>query len=178
MCLDLALICPDTSSDGVWPTCCHTCLTLQFNPELKKKDMKDITVNNVASKHWDCGGKSFPLIGFGSFCFPYALCLHSFSISTSMWAHKIHVCWETWLGPPLFEEPAAPAPLPQDSGMSPLRLGLWVHTGSSCNISENEARELCYGKSSTTSTRQSITAYRPITFHILTDMPMGFRALV
>lgn len=94
------------------------------------------------------------------------------SISTSIWAHEIHVCWEAWLGPSLFE---APAPLTQDSGMNPLRLGLWVQTGSSCNVSENEAGELCYGKSST---RQSITSYGHVTFHILTDMPMGFKDLV
>jgi len=97
------------------------------------------------------------------------------SISTSMRVHEIHVCWEAWLGPSLFEEPEAPAPLPQDSGMSPLRLGLWVQTGSSCNISENEAGELCYGK---TSTGQSITSYGHISFHILTDMPMGIKDLV
>jgi len=27
MCLDLSLIGPDRSFFGVWPTCCHTCLT-------------------------------------------------------------------------------------------------------------------------------------------------------
>lgn len=56
MCLDLAVIGPDTSSFGLWPTCCCTCLPLhQVFQSRAKEDMKDVTVNNVACKHWDCG---------------------------------------------------------------------------------------------------------------------------
>lgn len=133
------------------------CLTLQFNPELKKEDMKDITVNNVVSKHWDCGWTFFLPSVLVHFVFQMP-CVCTVSPLARL-CERIKVCWEAWLGPPLFEEPAAPVPLPQYSGMSPLRLGLWVQTGSSCNISENEGGELCYRKSSTTSTRQSITSY-------------------
>lgn len=80
-------------------------LNKSFNPEVKKrKNMKDLTVNNASCKK--SGAKKFSIIALIDFVFQMLFVYAVFSICMSKWIHEtlavIHVCWKVLVGPRTF----------------------------------------------------------------------------